>query len=55
MAQEWAIAFAALFATTTAVRIYSTGKAWQAYIPGGIAVAVGKLKTLLRVSNYVVD
>lgn len=41
MAREWAIAFAVLFAGTTMVRIGATGKAWQAYIPGGIAVAVG--------------
>lgn len=41
MAREWAIAFAVLFAGTTMVRIGATGKAWQAYVPGGIAVAVG--------------
>lgn len=41
MAREWAIAFAVLFAGTTMVRIWGTGKAWQSYVPGGIAVAVG--------------
>lgn len=41
MAREWAIAFAVLFAGTTMVRIWGTGKGWQAYVPGGIAVAVG--------------
>lgn len=41
MAREWAIAFAVLFAGTTMVRIWGTGKSWQAYVPGGIAVAVG--------------
>ena len=41
MAQEWATAFAVLFAVTTAVRIYAAGKTWQSYVPGGIAVAVG--------------
>lgn len=41
MAREWAIAFAVLFAGTTMVRIGATGKVWQAYVPGGIAVAVG--------------
>lgn len=41
MAREWAVAFAVLFAVTTGVRIWGTGKRWQAYVPGGIAVAVG--------------
>ncbi|PSS00514.1 OPT oligopeptide transporter [Coniella lustricola] len=41
MAREWAIAFAALFTLTTAVRIYGANKTWQVYVPGGIAVAVG--------------
>ncbi|CAN8103277.1 unnamed protein product [Discula destructiva] len=41
MAREWAAAFAVLFAATTAVRIYATGRSWLCYVPGGIAVAVG--------------
>jgi len=43
MAREWAIGAAALFAATTALRIYTAEryKAWHAMIPGGIAVAVG--------------
>lgn len=49
MAREWAIAFAVLFAGTTAARIYAGaqqqaragGGWWQKYVPGGIAVAVG--------------
>lgn len=41
MAREWAVAFAVLFAGTTVVRIYGTGRGWQAFVPGGIAVAVG--------------
>lgn len=43
MAKEWAIAFAVLFSVSTAVRIYyrSINSRWHAYIPGGIAVAVG--------------
>lgn len=41
MAREWAVAFAALFAVTTAVRIYAADRRWQRFVPGGIAVAVG--------------
>ncbi|KAK5660811.1 hypothetical protein OQA88_12179 [Cercophora sp. LCS_1] len=41
MAREWAIGSAALFASTTALRIFAADKRWQALIPGGIAVAVG--------------
>lgn len=41
MAREWAIAFAVLFTLTTVVRIWGTGRRWQVYVPGGIAVAVG--------------
>lgn len=41
MAREWAIAFAVLFTVTTMVRIWATGRWWQVYVPGGIAVAVG--------------
>jgi uncharacterized oligopeptide transporter (OPT) family protein len=42
MAKEWAVAFAVLFALTTMLRIYVAGSRWHAYIPGGIAVAVGE-------------
>ncbi|KAH8888169.1 OPT superfamily oligopeptide transporter [Thozetella sp. PMI_491] len=41
MAREWAVSFGVLFAILTAARIYGTNKRWQAYIPGGIAVAIG--------------
>lgn len=41
LAKEWAMGSAVLFAATTALRIAATNKRWQAYIPGGIAVAVG--------------
>lgn len=41
MAREWAVGFAALFALTTMVRIYATGRWWLRFVPGGIAVAVG--------------
>lgn len=42
MATEWAIMAAALFTCITVVRIYLRDSPWVAYIPGGIAVAVGK-------------
>jgi uncharacterized oligopeptide transporter (OPT) family protein len=42
MALQWAMGSAAIFAVATAVRVYGTGKSWQSYVPGGIAVAVGK-------------
>lgn len=42
MAAEWAIGAAILFAAVTLVRIRTAEKSWQAYIPGGIAVAIGK-------------
>jgi len=41
MAWQWALGAGGLFAITTALRIGATKKGWQAYIPGGIAVAVG--------------
>lgn len=41
MADRWALGAAVLFTVTTISRIYGRGSRWQAYIPGGIAVAVG--------------
>lgn len=41
MAKEWATGAALLFAVLTILRMRDIGKAWQSYIPGGIAVAVG--------------
>ena len=41
MAGEWAIGSAVLFAAITLLRIRTAEKSWHAYIPGGIAVAVG--------------
>lgn len=41
MVAPFAVAFGGLFAVLTALRTYALGKSWQAYIPGGIAVAVG--------------
>jgi len=42
MAWQWALGAAIIFTIITGVRIYGTGKSWHSYIPGGIAVAVGK-------------
>ena len=41
MATQWALAAGLLFVFLTAARIKGQGAAWQAYVPGGIAVAVG--------------
>ncbi|MCJ1246732.1 hypothetical protein MMC30_003941 [Trapelia coarctata] len=41
MAGQWALGAGCLFAITTAIRIVGTGTSWQAFVPGGIAVAVG--------------
>lgn len=43
MASEWAIGAAVLFAISTLVRIHTVNSRWHAYIPGGIAVAIGML------------
>ena len=39
---EFGVSAAALFALGTAVRVVGRGTSWQAWIPGGIAVAVGQ-------------
>ncbi|RCI14475.1 hypothetical protein L249_5972 [Ophiocordyceps polyrhachis-furcata BCC 54312] len=41
MASKWASGAGALFTLTTMARIASVGKFWRAYVPGGIAVAIG--------------
>ncbi|KAI0850221.1 OPT superfamily oligopeptide transporter [Daldinia vernicosa] len=41
MARSYAIGGAVIFAIFTALRAKAIGKSWHAYIPGGIAVAVG--------------
>lgn len=51
LAREWAFGAAILFAILTAVRTRALGKPWQAYIPGGIAVAIGKLSIALDSGN----
>lgn len=42
MAWQWAAGAGAVFAITTIVRTGGVGKRWHPYVPGGIAVAVGK-------------
>jgi OPT family oligopeptide transporter len=46
MAWQWALGAAIIFTFTTVARIIGTGKQWHPYIPGGIAVAVGKFPVL---------
>ena len=41
MAWQYALGAGAIFAVLTAIRIKGQGKWWQAWVPGGIAVAVG--------------
>ena len=41
MAWQWALGAGILFAVMTALRIQGQGRWWQAWVPGGIAVAVG--------------
>lgn len=41
MAWQWALGGGCLFAVLTALRIRGQGRWWQAWVPGGIAVAVG--------------
>ncbi|KAL9102274.1 MAG: hypothetical protein Q9163_002566 [Psora crenata] len=41
MAWQWAVGAGAVFTVSTALRIIGHGKWWQAWLPGGIAVAVG--------------
>lgn len=41
MAAQWALGAGLIFVVLTTVRVRGQGRWWQAYIPGGIAVAVG--------------
>ncbi|KAL8734364.1 MAG: hypothetical protein Q9166_001562 [cf. Caloplaca sp. 2 TL-2023] len=41
MAWQWALGAGVIFAVLTALRVRGQGRWWQAWIPGGIAVAVG--------------
>jgi len=42
MVKEWAIGAGAFFAVATLIRTFSAGKPWRPWVPGGIAVAVGR-------------
>lgn len=42
MAWQFALAGGLLFFVLTAARVKGQGQWWQAWVPGGIAVAVGK-------------
>ena len=42
MAWQWALGAGLLFAVLTAARVRGRGRWWQAWVPGGIAVAVGE-------------
>ncbi|KAI9870977.1 MAG: hypothetical protein M1830_003563 [Pleopsidium flavum] len=41
MAWQWALGAGVVFAVGTGVRIWGAGTRWHAWVPGGIAVAVG--------------
>ncbi|KAI4201916.1 MAG: hypothetical protein LQ350_002963 [Teloschistes chrysophthalmus] len=41
MAWQWAVGAGCIFAALTVLRIKGQGRWWQAWVPGGIAVAVG--------------
>ncbi|KAL8671859.1 MAG: hypothetical protein Q9168_003649 [Polycauliona sp. 1 TL-2023] len=45
MAWQWALGAGMVFAALTALRIRGQGRWWQAWVPGGIAVAVGMYNT----------
>ena len=47
MAAQWGLGAGFLFVLLTMARIKGQGKDWQAFVPGGIAVAVGMLTIIL--------
>ena len=51
MAWQWALGAGLLFVLLTAARVKGQGKWWQAWVPGGIAVAVGKKLSQRLFSN----
>ena len=51
MAWQWALGAGLLFVLLTAARVKGQGKWWQAWVPGGIAVAVGKNLSKRSFSN----
>ena len=48
MAWQWALGAGLLFLVLTAARVKAKGLWWQAWVPGGIAVAVGKWQIALN-------
>ena len=42
MAWQWALGAGLVFVALTAARVKGQGRWWQAWVPGGVAVAVGK-------------
>lgn len=50
MAGQWALGAGIIFAVTTLLRTAGHGKWWQAWVPGGIAFAVGKCRNLPTLS-----
>lgn len=59
MAWQWAVGAGVLFVVVTAVRVAGHGRWWQAWVPGGIAVAVGMYNvpsfTLARVIGGIIN
>jgi hypothetical protein len=47
MAKEWAIGAAVLFGCATILRTLAADSKWRKFVPGGIAVAIGKLRPLI--------
>ncbi|KAI9814881.1 MAG: hypothetical protein M1826_002151 [Phylliscum demangeonii] len=45
MAAQWALGAAVLFVATSILRTVGVDRSWQAFVPGGIAVAVGMYNT----------
>ena len=55
MAWQWALGAGILFAVLTAARVRGQGKWWQAWVPGGIAVAVGKYRSWIPCARSMLD
>lgn len=59
MAWQWAVGAGVLFVVVTAARVAGHGRWWQAWVPGGIAVAVGMYNvpsfTLARVIGGIIN
>jgi len=48
LALQWSLGAAVIFTAFTILRIVMAGKKWHPYIPGGIAVAVGKILYIFK-------